>query len=327
MAAQNRPIDPDYYKMRRDNTAEFTEKLLHTPMGIDWPPVAGVAADYTPEEQQQMLQERWEYGGPSLTRVFADTATDLDTNTIVSEFVREKIRGIVKDPAVAAKLLPSYPIATRRPILDTGYYELFNSEHVTLVDVRTDPIERFTHDGVMTAAGEYKLDVVILATGFDAFTGAIESANIRNADGLTLMDVWSHGPRTYLGLMVAGFPNVFFMTGPGSPSVAANMNLGNTFQLDLIGQLLVDMRAEGAARVEATKQAADEWTRHCAEVAGHLVTFTLEHNWLVHFNPDDGSQVVIPYVGGLEAYVEKCRSMAANHWEGLELSKSLASAS
>ncbi len=318
MAAQNRKVDPEYLQERLAKADEYEEILSNTHLGMIWPPFAGRAADFTPDEQQKLLEEAWLYGGPSFNSVFMDTATNLETNFIVAEFVRNKIRSIVKDQSVAEKMLPDYPIATRRPIYDTGYYEIFNQDNVTLVDGRATPIVRFNEHGIETATTDYEVDVVILAIGFEAFYGAIESANITNPSGLTPIDMWSRGPRTYLGLMTCGFPNLFFLTGPGSPSVVANMNLGNTLQIKIIATMLSEMKANGHTRVEPSEKAQDEWTLHCAEAADLLVSFKQRHNWLVHRNEDDGTSVFIPYTGGLPAYVRRCREVVDTGYEGFQ---------
>jgi len=236
---------------------------------------------------------------------FSDQGIDREVNAIVSEFVRSKIRQKIDDPEVAALLEPTaYPIGVRRLCVDTGYYETFNRDNVTLVSLLREPIGRVTTTGIATSARHIDLDVIILAIGFEAFTGALDAAGIRNENGEQPSDRWDHGPRTMLGLMTPGFPNLFLVTGPGSPSVLANMNAANVQHIDFVADLITEAHRRGADTISPTEEGVERWTARAAEVAEHLIRRQVD-NYMVHKN-DDGTRVFIPYAGGFGDYVRHC---------------------
>lgn len=306
--------DPSYVQSRIEHVEEWKARLLMHPFGVDGLPPAGLAADFSPEEQQRLMAQRWDEYAPGVMGLFTDTGRSPETNQLVSDFVRSKIREMVDDPVVAEKLCPRYPIGTKRLIMATGYYETFNRDNVTLVDVGADPIVKFTEHGIQTESAQYDVDVIILALGFDAFTGALDSANIQNADGERHADLWSHGPNTFLGLMTAGLPNLFLLTGAGSPATLSNMCLMNTFHVDFVVDLMAHMRDHELAVVEPTKEAQAEWTQHCADVASQLLRLHVD-NYMVRVN-EDGSRVFMPYAGGLGAYVERCNEVIETGYNG-----------
>jgi cation diffusion facilitator CzcD-associated flavoprotein CzcO len=313
--ANNRPAETYRSNRLKGKFGAVKDELYGSGAGILLPPVAGKAGDFTVEEQQMLLEQRWSYGGQSFLGLFADTGVDMDTNTMVADFVRTKIRDIVTDQEVADKLVPTHPIGVTRPCFDTGYYQSFNQDNVTLVDVREDPIARVTGAGIATRGTVHELDMIILALGFNSFTGALDGVNIRNEEGRTPSDNWTRGPRTYLGLMTTGFPNHFNITGPGSPTVLSNFFVANVFQIDFLGDLFAHMDERGYRRVEPTSEAQDEWTRHSAEIAEPLIRRVVD-NYMTHKN-DDGSRVFIPYAGGLNRYIDKCNQVAAQEYTGL----------
>jgi cation diffusion facilitator CzcD-associated flavoprotein CzcO len=255
-----------------------------------------------------------------MSRTFTDQATSKETNDIVANFVRDKIRSIVKDKTVAEKLCPyDHPIGTRRLCVDTNYYATYNRDNVTLVDVNEDPIDCITETGIKTRSGaQYELDLIVFALGFHAFKGAMDGANIRNDEGKQPSDYWRRGPRTLLGLTTRGFPNLFFVTGPGSPSVLANMTIGNEFHIDWIADCIAYMNERGLRTIEPSEPAQDTWTAHVAEVASKILRLKVK-NYMVHVNEDDGSRVFMPYVGGMGRYVAQARAIAQNGYEGFEL--------
>jgi cation diffusion facilitator CzcD-associated flavoprotein CzcO len=286
--------------------------------GMDAPrPVA----DFTPEERLAMLERQWESGGHGMSQLFADEGTDRAANEVVAEFVRDKIRQRVADPVVAEKLCPRYPIGTRRLILEIGYYEAFNRENVTLVDVLEDPIVEVTETGVRTAGAEYGVDLLIFAMGFQAFRGAIDSAGIRNEQGLAPRDAWARGPRTLFGLMTPGFPNLFHPTNAGSPSVLGNAMLQHEFLADWVADCIAYMGRSGYSSVEASEPAADEWGRIVASYAERLLR-RQENQYMVHVNEDDGSRIFIPFAGGMGEYVPKVREATARGHDGLVFRRS-----
>jgi cation diffusion facilitator CzcD-associated flavoprotein CzcO len=228
---------------------------------------------------------------------------------------------------VAELLSPKdHPIGTRRLCLDTGYYETFNRPNVTLVDVKADPIERIVETGIKTRDHLYELDLIVFALGFHAFSGAIERANIRNEKGASPTDHWNRGPRTLLGLMTSGFPNLFIVTGPGSPSVLANMVLMNEHHIDWIAEAIAYLDQHGLAAIEPTEEAQDAWTQHVADAAKPLLRVKVK-NYMVHVNADDGSHVFMPYVGGLADYVARSSAVAAKGYEGFALTPAQAEGS
>jgi cation diffusion facilitator CzcD-associated flavoprotein CzcO len=321
--AQNGPLDEEQWKsywpdppgMLRSHwkgTKLFGAEGSRSPLGAPRP-----AADYTPEEQQARLEAQWEIGGQRLHVVFADQTTNKAANDIVANFVRNKIRQTVKDPALAEKLCPTYPIGTRRLIMDIGYYEAWNRDNISLVDIRESPIERVTETGIQTRDGHYELDVIVLALGFKAFIGEIDLAGVRNEKGLSPTSGWSKGPRTLLGLMTAGFPNFFTLTGPGSPSVLANLFLQNEYHVDWVADCIRYLDEHGYSSIEPEEAAQDAWTARVAEAALRLLRLQ-GNDYMVHRN-DDGTRVFIPWSGGVDAYTQAADGAAANGYEGFKL--------
>jgi cyclohexanone monooxygenase len=220
---------------------------------------------------------------------------------------------------VAELLTPTtYPLGTKRLCVDTDYYDTFNRDNVTLVDVRSAPIEEITPDGLRTATGRYTFDSLIFATGFDAMTGALLRIDIRGRDGIRLKDKWSAGPRTYLGLTVAGFPNLFAITGPGSPSVLSNMIVSIEQHVDWIADCMAHLRAHGRATIEATPESEDAWVDHVNEV-GHMTLYPKAASWYTGANVPGKPRVFMPYVGGVGTYRLKCDDVAAKGYEGFRL--------
>ena len=214
----------------------------------------------TPEQRQALYEAAWDKGGLQFRATFRDLLIDKAANDTAAEFIKNKIREIVKDPATAAKLADiDHPYAAKRPPIDTDYFETFNRDNVTLVDVRAAPIERITPAGIRTRDAEYPLDIIVFATGFDAMTGPLLRMNIHGRDGLPLAEAWEAGPRNYLGLQVAGFPNLFTITGPGSPSVLCNMPVAIEQHVEWITDCIAHMRDKGLARIEPTEAAMDGW--------------------------------------------------------------------
>lgn len=308
--ARNRPLAEDE-QCPGERILEEREDLLSSyPAGTRIVRAPYPRSHYTEAEQRQLLEAQWERGGQGMNAVFADQAVDPVTNGVVSEFVRDKIRATVADPAIAETLCPRYPIGTKRLILDTGYYEIFNRDNVILVDVRADPIVGITGSGIVAGAATYEVDLIVFALGFHAFRGVLDRVDLRNDEGRRPTDAWGRGPRTVLGLMTCGFPNVFLPTGPGSPSVLANMILLNEFHVDWIADCIARMDQQGRRAVEPTLDAEEAWTAHVAELSAPLLRRQID-NYMVHVNSDDGSRVFMPYAAGLDRYVAEARAEAA----------------
>ncbi|MBF4476658.1 flavin-containing monooxygenase [Rhodococcus rhodochrous] len=315
--AYNRAADTRKHKRLAADVEGVWKEILESPGGLILPPGRGHSGQYTYEQIQQMLEERWAFGGQSLLSLFSDQGVDPQVNEIVAQFVRERVMDTVEDPKTAETLVPDeYPIGVRRLCIDTGYYETFNRPNVSLVDLKADPIERITPQGIRLAGGEeIELDVIVFALGFNAFTGALDEAGIRNEHGVSPSDNWSRGPRTFLGLTTTGFPNLFLVTGPGSPSVLANMNVANVQHINFIGDLIDYMTNHGYQRVEPTIEAETDWTEHAASIAEPMLR-RKHDNYMVHVNRDDDSRVFIPYAGGFNDYVARVQEVVDDNYAG-----------
>lgn len=277
------------------------------------------AAQMTTEEQQAELERRWQRGGAWFMFTFADQVFDKHANEIAADFIRTKIRQIVRDRAVAEKLCPtSYAIGAKRICVDTDYYATYNRPTVTLLDHGTDPIIEVTETGIRTGTDDIDLDIIIFATGFDAITGALLSMDIRGRDGVSLKQKWENGPRTYLGLGMAGFPNLFTITGPGSPSVFSNVVVSIEQHVEWIGDCLDHLRKQNIASIEPTEAAEEEWVRHVGEVANATLIPTAK-SWYVGANIPGKPNVFMIYVGGVGTYRDICDKVAADGYTGFAL--------
>jgi cyclohexanone monooxygenase len=285
--------------------------------GIDLAPRDRTAKEDTPEERRREFETRWQKGGFGFLGAYSDIVTDSVANDSAQEFVREKIRQVVKDPAVAELLLPKTTIGCKRLCLDTNYFETFNRDNVTLVDVRATPIQEILPRGLRTSNATFELDDLILATGFDAMTGTLLRIDIRGAGGVTLGERWAEGPKTYLGLTTVGFPNLFMMTGPGSPSVLSNMVVSIEQHAEWIAECVANLRARGLSRIEATPEAQAAWVAHVNEVADSTL-YPRCNSWYLGSNVPGKPRVFMPYLG-FPAYVDKCRQVVAAGYEGFRL--------
>ncbi|NKB59633.1 MAG: NAD(P)-binding protein [Alphaproteobacteria bacterium] len=316
--AWNAKMDPAYEQSIKADYPEFRAKARARPTGFYFPFNMKPALDATPEERNAKYEEFWARGGLPFLGAFGDLLFEKDANDTVAKFARDKIRGIVKDPAVADLLCPDNVFGCKRLCVDTGYYETFNQPHVTLVDVSKNPIERFTNKGVVTDGTEYELDAVVCATGFAAMTGSFDRIRITGRNGLTLAEKWRAGPRTYLGLSTAGFPNLFMITGPGSPSVLANMIPSIEQHVDWMMDCIAHMRDVGAATIEPETAYEDNWVEHVNEVSKVSLRSTCS-SWYVGANIPGHPRVFMPYIGGFPIYVNRCNDVLANGFEGFTL--------
>jgi cation diffusion facilitator CzcD-associated flavoprotein CzcO len=280
-----------------------------------------LAVETPPEERETIYEAAWERGGLQFRAAFQDMMIDKAANDTAADFVKRKIRSIVKDPKTAAILSDiDHPYAAKRPPIDTNYFETYNRPNVTLVDLRSAPIERINPAGVCTTEAEYPLDIIVFATGFDAMTGPMLRMDIRGRDGLELKEVWDAGPRNYLGLQVAGFPNLFTITGPGSPSVLCNMPVAIEQHADWITDCIQYMRSSGLERIEARPEAMDKWVAEVNEAANKTVLPMATHSWYLGANIPGKPRVFMPYAGGMVRYREICADVAARGYEGFALS-------
>jgi cyclohexanone monooxygenase len=320
MPAQNAPLDPEYECRVKAAYADFRRQARESRVGFVVERSGDSALAAPPDERQREYEKRWQRGGLGFSAAYTDILTNKDANDTAAEFFRDKIRAIVRDPAVAAALTPTdYPLGTKRLCVDTDYYATFNRDNVTLVDLRKTPLEAITPRGVRTEAAEYAADSLVFATGFDAMTGALLKIDIRGRGGVRLREKWAAGPRTYLGLAVAGFPNLFTITGPGSPSVLSNMIVSIEQHVDWIADCLQHLRGNQRQRIEATPEAEEKWVAHVNEV-GHMTLYPLAKSWYMGANVPGKPRIFMPYIGGVGVYRQKCDEVAAAGYAGFTLS-------
>jgi cyclohexanone monooxygenase len=317
--AQNVPLDPKLERRVKANYAEVRQRNRESRVGYVVPVNAFSALEATPAERRGEYEQRWHRGGLGFGGTYADLLTNKEANDTAVEFFREKIRGIVRNATTAEVLIPKdYPLGTKRICVDSGYYETFNRDNVSLVNLRTEPIEEITSRGVRTSRAEYELDSIVFAIGFDAMTGALLSIDIQGRDGVTLREKWAEGPLSYLGLAVAGFPNLFTVTGPGSPSVLSNMMVSIEQHVEWIADCLAFLLANGLHVIEATAEAEEAWVDHANETA-NATLFPLARSWYTGANIAGKPLGFMPYVGGVGAYRKHCDDVAARNYEGFAL--------
>jgi len=319
--ARNQPLSRETVAWWKENYPALRKTARETMRSgtiYDLPtrPALGTA----PDEVRAELQARWDKGGANFAYAFNDLITDLDANQIAAEFVRDKIREIVKDPETAEALCPTdHPIFCKRICVDTDYFATYNRDTVALVNLRKTPLERITPRGVQTSDQERAFDVIIYATGFDAITGSLTRLNLTGTKGRTLSRKWTEGAKAYLGLSTAEFPNLLMITGPGSPSVLSNMMVSIEQHVDFLSDLLVRMRALGAARIETTQQHEETWARHVTEVA-QTTLYPRAASWYMGANIPGKPRVFMPFIG-VDAYRRTCADIAAKGYPGFEMSR------
>ena len=314
--ARNAPLDPEHERRWKANYAEHRRQARESRIGFVVERNEQSALAVSAGERQREYEARWRRGGLGFNATFADLLTSEDANDTAAEFFRAKIRATVRDPAVADRLVPrDHPLGTKRLCVDTEYYETFNRDNVTLIDIRPAPIEAITPGGLRTRDAAYALDSLVFATGFDAMTGALLGIDIRGRGGQALRQKWAAGPRTYLGLAVAGFPNLFTITGPGSPSVLSNMIVSIEQHVDWIADCIASLRERRLDGIEATVDAEDAWVAHVNEV-GRATLYPLANSWYMGANVPGKPRIFMPYVGGVGAYRQTCDEVAARGYTG-----------
>jgi cyclohexanone monooxygenase len=316
--AWNEKLTPEYRKKIKADYPALRAKARARPTGFYFPFNMKPALEATPEERDQKYEEAWERGGLPFLGAFGDLLFEKAANDTIADFARAKIRSVVKDPATAELLCPDNVFGCKRLCVDTGYFETYNLPHVKLVDVSKTPIERFTKQGIEVNGTEYRFDVVVCATGFAAMTGSFDRIKITGRSGLTLSEKWRGGPRAYLGVASAGFPNLFMITGPGSPSVLASMIQAIEQHVDWMLDCMAHLRDVGAATVEAIPQYEDEWVEHVNEVSKVSLRSTCS-SWYVGTNIAGRPRVFMPYIGGFPVYVQKCNEVMSNGFEGFAI--------
>ncbi|MEM8687231.1 MAG: NAD(P)/FAD-dependent oxidoreductase [Pseudomonadota bacterium] len=315
--ARNHVLSEDFKRHCRENHQDIKAIMHSTPNGHAFTISQRKVFDVDDAERQAIYEDYWKDGGLRFRSCFQDLLADKAANDTAADFLRSKIREIVKDPETAAKLSNiDHPYAAKRPPVDTDYFETFNRDNVSLVDIRANPIERITPDGIQTSAGHHELDIIVFATGYDAMTGPLLRLDIRGRGGQALHEAWKEGPRTYLGLTVAGFPNMFTVTGPGSPSVLTNMPVAIEQHVEWITRCIQKMRQEGADRIEASPEAADLWVKHVNDAANATLLPQAGHSWYLGANIPGKPRMFMPYAGGMVRYRTICDAVAQNGYEG-----------
>lgn len=320
--SQNEPMTKKYERSWKDVYSERRKEMRYSAHGSlkDLNDVPALSVDE--DQRQELYTKRWAIGGTGFLGSFNDLLTNADANYTAAEYVRQQIKRVVKDKETAEILCPrSYPIGTKRICIDTGYFETYNRENVKLVDVSKKPIQRLVADGIIVDDQLYAFDSIIFATGFDAMTGSIFNVDIKGRGGLALKEKWNAGPKTYLGLMSASFPNLFMITGPGSPSVKSNMIMSIEQHVDLVIETLLSMRRKGLSVVEPELEAENKWVDHVQEVANKTL-FPQANSWYMGANIPGKPRLFMPYIGGVGAYREICEEIVANNYRGFKFEKS-----
>ena len=314
--AGNTPTDKALVAEARADWSKFRKIMLSTPIGAPDEPTTIRACEHTPEQRRATYEAAWKKGGlgPILVSTYCDILTDRQSNEWLAEFVRDKIREIVKDPETARKLLPSYLIATKRQVMDEGYYHAFNRDNVSLVDLREDPIVEITADGVRTASGHHPLDMLIFATGFDAITGALHKLNPVGRGGVALAERWKERFNSWLGLTIPGMPNLFMVHGPESPCVLYNMPLGAERQMDWIRDCILHLRRNGIGAIEPAPGVDAAWSREVAEVAS-MSLYPQTESWYTGANIPGKHRQFAVHLGG-PAYYARIQEAAERGYEG-----------
>ena len=318
--ARNAPLTDEFKRYVKDNAAAIRQTMQSTPNGHPFTIAERLALETAPAERQALYEAAWEKGGLQFRATFKDLMVSVAANDTAADFLRAKIRAVVRDPLKAAMLSAiDHPYAAKRPPIDTDYFEAFNRDNVDLVDLKAEPIERVTPRGIRTAVAEVPLDIIVFATGFDAMTGALLCMDIRGREGRTLADAWAGGPRNYLGLQVAGFPNLFMMTGPGSPSVLCNMPVPIEQHAEWIADCIAHMRQKGLTRIETSEAAMDDWVEKVNATADAILLSRAKHSWYYGANIPGKPQVFMPYAGGMARYKRICDAVVARNYEGFVL--------
>lgn len=319
--AWNGPIDPNHQKDWLDNYPKYRAMARNTRSAIMYDYGKQSALDMSEQERAEEMERRWQKGGTNFAHSFNDTFTNRQSNELLSEFVRGKIRKMVNDPTVAEDLLPrDHAIGTKRICVDTGYYPTYNLPHVKLVNLRQTPIERFDEGAAIVNGQRHALDAMVFATGFDAVTGALERLNIVGEHGKTFKQLWKAGPTSYLGLMTVGFPNLFTITGPGSPSILTNVIVSIEQHVEWIANCLAFMQKHSHTRIDAQQIAQDRWVKHVQEVASGTL-FVTANSWYMGANIPGKPRVFLPYIGGFSTYAAMCEDVVQKGYEGFDFSR------
>ena len=324
--SQNEPMTSDYEASWKEKYPTLREEMRYTGHGSikDLNDKSAMSVDE--EERQETYKKRWAIGGAGFLTSFNDLLFSQESNDTASEFVRNQIRRIVKNPETAELLAPkTYPIGTKRICIDSGYFQTYNRENVDLVDISEKPIQRITREGLIVNGREFEFDSIVFATGFDAMTGTLFNVDIRGRNDLALKEKWYAGPRTYLGLMSEAFPNLFMITGPGSPSVKSNMLVSIEQHVDFVTESIIYMRELGLEMMEPDVAAEDDWVDHVQEAANKTL-FPRANSWYMGANIPGKPRLFMPYIGGVGTYRRICEEVVADNYEGFRFEAETAAA-
>ncbi len=320
LPAGNHPYTTEFIQRTKDNFKEIARQM-HESMGGQ----PGLASDRsaledTPEQRQKVYEAAWEKGGAAMMFAYNDLLTNEEANETAANFIRSKIGEIVKDPSIAEKLMPTYHFATKRIVMDTNYFETYNRENVTLVDVKNAPIVEITPKGIRTTEEEYELDIIVFATGYDGMTGPLLKIDIRGKEGVSLKEKWDNGAQvnTYLGLATSGFPNMFMVTGPESPSVLGNVPVAIQQHVEWISDCINYLRENEIETMEANVEAEQNWSKHCSELADSTL-YTKTDSWYTGANIPGKPRGFLIYLGGYAPYNQMIKDIAKNNYNGFTL--------
>jgi cation diffusion facilitator CzcD-associated flavoprotein CzcO len=321
MPARNAPLDPEFVAEVKATYPELWRRSRSSPGGMPLPPPTLTFDEVDPEEAHRRYEEAWAHGGVLVLQQFKDLLTNPESNEFAANFFRDKIRSTVDDPETAEKLVPKgYPIAAKRPVLDSDYFETFNLPHVRLVDVKQTPITRITATGVDVGDEHHPLDVIIFATGYDAVSGAFAAIDIRGRHGRKLVDKWRDGPTAYLGLGIAGFPNLLTVNGPCNPALLTNVPVSIEHDVEWIADCIAHVEKGGFTAIEPTEEAEAAWVQHVADtVEGTL--YLLADSWWLGANIPGKPRRFMMYVGGHDRFRARCAAIAEAGYEGFELTR------
>nr|WP_253900447.1 NAD(P)/FAD-dependent oxidoreductase [Mycobacterium asiaticum] len=317
--AGNKPLSPEELDEIKVGYAERRRLSWRSGGGSPHITAARPAMEFSPEERRAAFEKRWQLGGVLYSKTFPDQMIDPAANEEARKFYEEKIRAVIDDPAVADLLIPNdHPIGTKRICTDSNYFQTFNKPNVTLVSVRTTPIQSVDRTGINTTDAHYDLDMIVLATGFDALTGALAKIDIAGRNGVALRDHWAHGPRTYLGLGIDEFPNLFVISGPGAPAVLANMVLHAEAQVNWVARTIKYLDDHQYAAIEARTDSVDAWGAECARLA-EATLFTKANSWYMGANVPGKPRGFMLFVGGFATYNGICAEVADAEYKGFDL--------
>ncbi|MEK3727970.1 flavin-containing monooxygenase [Lysinibacillus sp. FSL W8-0953] len=318
--ARNHPYDENFIKETKQNFEALKHSMRNSVSGTPFAQNQQSAMEDSDDKRMAVFEEAWAQGGFAFAATYDDLLTNEQSNEKAAEFIRSKIRQIVKDPVVAEKLCPKYMYGTKRQVLDSDYFEAYNRENVVLVDVKESPIKKITETGIQTTDEHYDLDRIIFATGYDGMTGPLFKIDIRGRNGETLKEKWEDGAsvQTYLGLTTAGFPNLFMITGPESPSVLVNMPIAIEQHVEWIAQCIDYLREHDIDLVEPHKEAEEAWSKHCREIA-NTTLYVKGDSWYTGANIEGKPRSFLIYLGGFDYYTKHCHEVAQNNYEGFKL--------